>query len=52
MLTLQNAEHDVDRIQRDRKRLAGDSESCRGELDAIAKKRERTRQEMDAAPAG
>ena len=49
MLTLQNAEHDVDRIQRDRKRLAGDSESCRGELDAIAKKRERTRQEMDTA---
>ena len=49
MLTLQNAEHDVDRIQRDRKRLAGDSESCRGELDAIARKRERTRQEMDAA---
>ena len=49
MLTLQNAEHDVDRIQRDRKRLTGDSESCRGELDAVAQRRERTKEEMATA---
>ena len=42
MLTLQNAEHDVERIQRDRKRLDGDREACQSELEALSKRREQT----------
>ena len=49
MLTLQNAEHDVDRIRRDQKRLAGDSEACRGELAALERRRAQTEAELERA---
>lgn len=51
MLTLQNAEHDCDRIRRDQQRLLGDSESCRKEIEAIAEKRRQVLADMDAAAA-
>lgn len=49
MLTLQNAEHDVEQIQRDRKRLTSDSENCIADLAAIEKRRERTHSDIEAA---
>ena len=49
MLTLQNAEHDVDRIRRDQKRLAGDSEACCGELAALERRRAQTEAELERA---
>lgn len=49
MLTLQNAEHDVDRIRRDQKRLTGDRENCQKELAELAEKRGRTQRDIAAA---
>ncbi len=49
MLTLQNAEHDVDRNLRDQKRLTADRESCEKELAALDERRAKTRADMTAA---
>ncbi|MEG1890344.1 MAG: chromosome segregation protein SMC [Clostridia bacterium] len=49
LLTLQNAEHDVDRTQRDHKRLLSDCEGCAKELDALEEKRELALGDMAAA---
>ena len=50
-LTLQNAQHDCDRIQRDRSRLEKDGVECRKELFEVQQRRIQTRQEMDKAQA-
>ncbi|MBE5802110.1 MAG: chromosome segregation protein SMC [Clostridiales bacterium] len=47
MLTLQNAQHDLDRIQRDRSRLEHDSHACRKELFELQNRRTQTLQEME-----
>ncbi len=49
MLTLQNAEHDCDRIRRDQNRLLGDSETCAQELANLERKRENALTDMAAA---
>lgn len=42
MLTLQNAEHDYDSIQKDRSRLNADRENCLAELQTLDTKRRDT----------
>ncbi|MBE5779573.1 MAG: chromosome segregation protein SMC [Clostridiales bacterium] len=49
MLTLQNAEHDCDRIRRDQQRLLGDSESCRKEIQRLENLRCKTLEDMKKA---
>ena len=49
MLTLQNAQHDVDRIQRDRSRLSDDTAQCQTELSALDEKRRQARQDLLSA---
>lgn len=49
MLTLQNAEHDCDRLQRDQKRLTGDRDDCRKELEELSAKRDSAMAEMNRA---
>lgn len=51
MLTLQNAEHDVDRLQRDRDRLIADGETCRKELEMLGVKREQAAEDVSEAEA-
>lgn len=51
MLTLQNVEHDVDRLRRDKQRLAGDAETCRQEIAALEEKRERAANDILEAQA-
>ncbi|MDD6143732.1 MAG: chromosome segregation protein SMC [bacterium] len=46
MLTLQNAEHDVDRIRRDKQRLLSDRENCEKELADLAVKRRQAEQDV------
>ena len=49
MLALQQAEHQCDRIRRDKSRLDAERQACRQELDTLAMKKERTRAAIDAA---
>lgn len=51
LLTLQNAEHDCDRIRRDQKRLFSDGDACRQELAALARKGEGAQADLAAAAA-
>ena len=51
MLTLQNAEHDVDRIRRDKQRLLSDRENCEKELADLTAKRHRAEQDVADAEA-
>lgn len=51
MLTLQNAEHDVDRLRRDKQRLSGDAETCRQEIASLEEKRERAANDIQEAQA-
>ena len=51
MLTLQNAEHDVDRLRRDKQRLSGDAEACRQEIASLEEKRERAANDIQEAQA-
>ncbi|MBQ7885936.1 MAG: hypothetical protein IJ313_03480, partial [Clostridia bacterium] len=51
MLTLQNAEHDVDRIRRDKQRLLSDREDCEKELSDLIRKREQAAQDVADAEA-
>lgn len=48
-LTLQNAEHDCDRIRRDQQRLLGDIETCRKELERLQALREKTLEDIQKA---
>ncbi|MBQ8150697.1 MAG: chromosome segregation protein SMC [Clostridia bacterium] len=50
-LTLQNAQHDCDRIQRDRSRLEQDGVNCRKEIYDVQQRRIQTRQELEKAQA-
>ena len=50
-LTLQNAQHDCDRIQRDRSRLEKDGVECRKTLFEVQQRRTATRQELEKAQA-
>ncbi len=49
MLRLKEAEHDLDRIQRDQKRLLGDSETCRVELQTLGVKRQQCLEDIKQA---
>ena len=49
MLTLQNAEHDVDRLKRDKERLIADGETCREELENLSRKRTQAAQDVAEA---
>ncbi|MBP3646864.1 MAG: chromosome segregation protein SMC [Clostridia bacterium] len=49
MLTLQNAEHDVDRLKRDKERLIADGEACREELDNLQHKRTQAAEDVAEA---
>ncbi|MBP3542247.1 MAG: chromosome segregation protein SMC [Clostridia bacterium] len=49
MLTLQNAEHDCDRIRRDQQRLIGDSETCRKEIGRLEAQKQRTLEDIARA---
>ena len=49
MLAMQEAEHNCDRLRRDQKRLLGDSEDCRRELETLAHKREKALADVDQA---
>ena len=49
MLTLQNAEYDVDRIRRDKERMSGESERCRSELAVLTEKRAQAQQDVEEA---
>ena len=49
MLTLQNAEHDVDRIRRDKERLSADSDNCRREIAALTEKRAQAVRDVEEA---
>ena len=51
MLTLQNAEHDVDRLRRDKQRLAGDADTCRQEIASLEEKRKRAANDIQEAQA-
>ena len=51
MLTLQNAEHDVDRLRRDKQRLSGDAEACRQEIASLEEKREKAANDIQEAQA-
>ncbi len=50
-LTLQNAQHDCDRIQRDRSRLEADGVNCRKEIFEVQQRRIQTKQELEKAQA-
>lgn len=49
MLRLQEAEHHCERIQRDQKRLMGDSDGCLREIEVLVKKREEALADVAAA---
>ena len=49
MLTLQNAEHDVDRIRRDKERLGAEGSRCREELNVLGEKRAQAQQDVEDA---
>ena len=51
MLTLQNAEHDVERIRRDKERLGAEGSRCREELGVLAEKRAQAQQDVEEAQA-
>ncbi len=51
MLRQSEAEHDLDRIQRDKRRLMGDSETCRKELEALLQRQAQAREDIAAGSA-